>query len=219
MKAPAGPEAGLDLASSSGVPTGSPLAMLWQLLLYALAAALATVWPYFMLMKVLPSLVYASGSPRLQGAMDSAGAWVLGAVCSLALGDFVARRSSGRRAFLTASLLFGGVFVLSQLSGGWPLSSGPPYGLVWPPHLLLVLAAVALSRRQGVRRFADFLGLLCWLMAGALALGFVGWLAWRHWEGLASPAALWGSCLGVGLVAGVRAALIIRGLRAERAPR
>jgi len=218
MEAPRGPETAVDLASSSGVPAESPRAVLWRGLLYALAAALAAGWPPFMLTKVLPSLVHASGSPRLQGLMDSSGALLLGGVCSLALGDFVARRSSGRRAFISASVLFGLVFVLSLgLSQVWPLSSGRPYGLVWPPHLLFVLAGVALRGRQGFRWFAEYFGLLCWVMAGALAFGFMGWLAWQRWAGHMIPAALLVTCLGVGLAALVRTARILRGLRGKQA--
>jgi hypothetical protein len=197
----------------------SPQSLLGQVSWYVLAAVLAAVWPTFMLTKVLPSLVHASGSAWLQGVMDSSGALWVGAVGGFALGDLAARRSMGRRAFITATLLFGGVLVLSLgLSHVVPESFVHAYGLVWPPHLLFVLAAVALSRRQGFRRSTDYLGLLSWIMAGMSALGFAGWLVWR-WRGPAGhepPMALLVLCLGVGGVALVRIVRILRGFRAQR---
>jgi hypothetical protein len=47
----------------------------------------------------------------------------------------------------------------------------------------------------------------------------MGWLVWRSVEGHGMPVALLVTCLVVGLVAMVRTARILRGLRAAQAPR
>lgn len=192
-------------------------ATVWLSIRYPVAVGFVAGWPYFMITKITGVFVQAINSAALRDVWEADGAPLLGVLGSLALGDFVTRHHSGRKAFITAGVLFALVLVgLWGLSSGSELSSGQPYCLVWPPHLLFVLAAVALGRRRAFRRAAECVGLLSWLMAAALAVGVVGLVLSQSAEhGHVSYPALLVTCVGVGAAAVLRVIRLVRGLREE----
>ncbi len=142
---------------------------------YAIAVFLSVAWPSLVLSKVIPVFVHASGSPLWRELMDTYGSPLVGAIASLALGDFIARRHPGRSAVVHSGIAFGLVFVLSLgLSMLWPLSYVHAYGLLWPPHPLAVLAGAWLGQQQRFHRLSLYAGVLFWPLAGLVSLFLLG---------------------------------------------
>ncbi len=183
--------------------TESPLkrALRWGLT-YATGVLLSVAWPSLLLLKVLPPLAHASGSPFWSDLLDNHGSLLLGGIACLALGDFFARRHPGRAAFQHASIAFGLVFVLSLgVSVLWHGSFVHVYGLLWPPHLLAVLAGVWLGQRTRFHRLSLFAGLVCWPLAALVSLYFLGSVLRLTWLPPGVPLPLLVLCLLVLLLA------------------
>ena len=199
-------------------PSVSPLrSALRGFVTYVTTVGISVAWPTLMLTKVLSVFAAGSGSRLAGELLHSHGPLLLGALASLALGDFVARRHPGEVAFVHGSILFCLVFALSLfLSWHWDLSFVHVYGLLWPPHVLFALAGVWLGQRERFRRIGLYASLLFWPLAGLAALILLATAVRMTWGHGHLPIPLLVFCLGIFLGAVVRTVMMGRRLRAPR---
>ncbi|HLL01160.1 MAG TPA: hypothetical protein VK539_11275 [Myxococcaceae bacterium] len=184
---------------------------------YLVAVSLSLAWPTLMLSKVLPVLAYPAGSAAWRGFLDTYGAPLVGTVASLALGDFIARRHPGRTAPLHGGIAFGLVFVLSLgLSLLWSTSFAHVYDLVLPPHVLVTLAGAWLGQQGRFHRLSLYAGLLCWPLAGLVALYYLASVLGITWFPSHIPLPLYLFCLGIFGVAVARTVMTVRKLLGSR---